>query len=66
MDDLSWAENAVGEMEFLCLTSAMEQDPSAAQDDNLAPENIVRFMCPRQCSGRGRCVESRCNCNTGG
>ena len=66
MDDLSWARNAVGEMEYQCLTTSMQNsDSGGVHNPRLSPQNVIRYMCPNQCNARGKCVDGECIC-TGG
>ena len=64
MDDLGWAQNAVREMEFQCVTQSIQRSPST---DQSVPDStqVVRHICPNQCSDRGKCVQGRCVCQQG-
>lgn len=63
MDDLAWARNAVGEMEYQCLTTSMAiSNGDGVFNPRLAPQNVVKFMCPNQCNARGRCLDGVCLC----
>ena len=65
MDDLTWAQNAVREMEYQCLTTAMGETDGTSSASHTSPRAILKYMCPNQCSARGRCVNGECICNGG-
>ena len=58
MDDVTWSENAVREMEFSCLTSSMMNDEGQAAE-------LANDMCPRDCLRNGTCSNGVCVCNQG-
>lgn len=57
MDDISWADNAVSELQFQCLTIASQHGIDTTE--------ILKYICPKHCSYRGNCVNGQCYCNEG-
>ena len=61
MSDLSWAENAVRESEYKCLTTAMQSTNTSGVNS----QDVAKHLCPNHCNRNGNCVDGKCVCNEG-